>query len=205
MNDLLGAIIAGGLSTRYGSPKALARVRGERIVDHVAVALRSVTTDVVAIVNDPALGAEIDLPQRPDVLRDIGALAGVHSALLWARDLDASGIIAVGSDMPFVNSALLRRLVRLHMAGDADVTVPESDGPRGIEPLCACYALTCVDAIERAVARGDKRMIGFHADVRVVRMPLPNVRRCGDPAVLFRNINTPADLEAAERLQAGEA
>ena len=91
MTDLVGAVIAGGQSTRYGSPKALAVVGGVRIVDRVATALRAVTSDVVAIVNDPAVGAEIDLPQRPDVLHDIGALAGVHAALRWARDLDASG------------------------------------------------------------------------------------------------------------------
>src|SRR5688500_3798573 len=124
--ELIGAVIAGGLSTRYGSPKTLARLDGVRIVDRVTGALQEATARVVAIVNDPALGAEIALPQRADVLRDVGALAGVHAALLWARDLGAAGIIAVGCDMPFVNTALLRALMTLHASSGADVTIPES-------------------------------------------------------------------------------
>jgi molybdopterin-guanine dinucleotide biosynthesis protein A len=200
MTDLIGAVIAGGLSTRYGSPKALARVHGVRVVDRVTGALQASVDRVVAIVNDAALGAQIDLPQRADILRDVGALAGVHAALLWARELGATGIVAVGCDMPFVSARLLRGLISLHTTGGGDVTIPESEGRRGVEPLCACYGAACIDAIERAVARDDSRMIGFFEDVRVTRMPLAEVRTFGDPAVLFRNINTPADLDAAERI-----
>ena len=47
-------------------------------------------------------------------------------------------------------------------------------------------------------------MIGYFADVRVTRMPMANVATYGDPALLFRNINTPDDLDAAERALAGE-
>lgn len=202
--NAVGAIIAGGASTRYGSPKALARVGGRRIVDRVADALRAACGAVIAIVNDAALAQQIGLPHRGDVLRDIGALAGVHAALAWARELDADGIIAVGCDMPFVSAELLHAL--LQHGYSADVVVPESAGPRGVEPLCAYYALACLPAIEHAVARGDHRMIGFFADVRVLRVPLEEVRRWGDPALLFRNINSPADLADAERaLAAGDA
>jgi molybdopterin-guanine dinucleotide biosynthesis protein A len=202
--ELIGAVIAGGLSTRYGSPKALARVNGVRIVDRVSAALQDAAERVVAIVNDPALGAEIALPQRADVLRDVGALAGVHAALLWARELGAAGIIAVGCDMPFVTTPLLRALKMRHLSAGADVTVPESESRRGVEPLCACYGEACIAAIENAVQRGDARMIGFFDDVRVTRMPIAEVATYGDPGVLFRNINTPADLAAAERTLPGE-
>jgi molybdopterin-guanine dinucleotide biosynthesis protein A len=81
---------------------------------------------------------------------------------------------------------------------------PEGGGPRIIEPLCAWYGVTCLDAIESAIARADHRMIGFHADVRAGRIPLADVVQFGPPEQLFLNINSPADRELAERM-AGEA
>jgi GTP:adenosylcobinamide-phosphate guanylyltransferase len=43
-------------------------------------------------------------------------------------------------------------------------------------------------------------MISFHESVRMGTLSLDRVRTVGDPAVLFFNINDPADLERAERL-----
>lgn len=200
MSDALGVVIAGGASSRFGSPKALAEVGGVRVVDRVAAALVEVcgAADVVAIVNDDVLGAAIGLPYRADTLQDIGALAGLHAALLWASERGRQGALAVGCDMPFVTGALLAGIAA---HGSRDVAVlPESEGRRGVEPLCAYYGTACIAAIEAAVDRGDARMIGFHADVDVVRIPLDEVRQFGDPRVLFRNLNTRQDLEEAERL-----
>jgi molybdopterin-guanine dinucleotide biosynthesis protein A len=196
---ILGAIIAGGQSTRYGSAKALAVIGGIRVVDRAANALRAalLADDIVAIVNEPELAEAIGLPHRPDALPGIGPLAGVHAALLWARQRHRSGVLALGCDMPFVEPALLREIVR--RAGGADVVVPASEGRRGVEPLCAFYATACIAAIEAAAARGDSRMVGFHDDVAVERVPMAVVRGFGEPARMFLNINTPADRADAER------
>jgi molybdopterin-guanine dinucleotide biosynthesis protein A len=197
--DVLGAIIAGGVSSRFGSPKALARVRGERVVDRVHRALGAALGggDIIAIVNDAVLAAAIGLPQRRDVIGGAGALAGVHAALLWASERGQRGVLAVGCDMPFLSPALMGAL----LAGrdGHDVVIPESEGRRGVEPLCAFYGISCIAPVERAIARGDARMIGFHADVVVQRIPLDAVRAFGDPTILFMNLNTEADRIAAEQ------
>jgi len=204
MSIITGAVIAGGASSRYGSPKALAEIGGARVVDRVIGALRAaVGDDVCAIVNDDSLARAIGLPWRADTLHDAGALAGVHAALLWAREQECAGVLAVACDMPFINEALLREIVR--SADGADVVVPESEGRRGIEPLCAYYAVRCIGPIEDAIARGDARMIGFHDDVDVVRIPLERVRQCGDVTVMFRNLNTPEDRDIADRLLAAKS
>lgn len=200
--NVLGAIIAGGASVRFGRPKALAEVGGVRVIDRVAHALGAahIAHDrIVAIVNDPAIAGSITLPHRPDVIEGAGALGGVHAALLWARERDVSRILAVGCDMPFLSPALLFHLLT-DAGGNADVLIPESEGRRGIEPLCALYGTTCVEPIEHALARGDARMIGFHRDVSIRRVPLDTVRTFGDPARMFMNLNTEADRVAAERL-----
>ena len=133
-----------------------------------------------------------DLRTVPDVRRDCGSVGGIYTAV-------ASGpgpVLCVAWDMPFVTPELLRALVEGSAGSDA--FLPESDGRRGVEPLCAVYGPACGPAIERQLARDDLRAIGFHADVNVGTLPLERVRVFGDPDVLFFNVNTPADLERAE-------
>jgi molybdopterin-guanine dinucleotide biosynthesis protein A len=202
-----GCILAGGASSRYGSPKALAPVGGVRVVDRVAAALRAALRaaaaaepiEILAIVNDAGLAGQIGLRHRPDILRGVGPLAGVHSALHWARELGANGVLAAGCDMPFLEPALLADLVR--RSAGRDVVIPASEGPRGMEPLCAFYGTGCLPAIEAAVARRDTRMVGFHDALRVEVVPLAAVRSFGDPARMFLNVNTEADRLTAERLE----
>jgi molybdopterin-guanine dinucleotide biosynthesis protein A len=194
-----GVISAGGASMRYGSPKALALVGGRRVIDRVADALRAGLghDSVVAIINDEALAQAAGLPHRGDVLTGVGALAGVHAALHYAAAHGFDRAFVAGCDMPLLEPALIAALVS--RSGEADVVIPASEGPRGVEPLCACYSTRCIAAIEAAASRGDRRMIGFHADVRVDVLSLDEVRAFGDPARMFLNLNTPADRLAAER------
>ena len=107
-----------------------------------------------------------------------------------------AGIVACACDMPFISAGLLSRI--LGDAPTADAVLPESTGPRGVEPLVAWYSIACLPAIEAAAARGDHRLISFHPDVRVVRVPLRDVRAFGEPDRLFMNLNTPADRETAD-------
>ena len=205
MSGPLGAVIAGGRSLRYGSPKALAHVGGKRIIDRVVNALRAVVDPIVLIANDADLSGAVALPARTDVVSGLGALGGIHSALLWARETGRPGILAVACDMPFLQPALLARILERASGEDApDVVAPASEGPRGLEPLCAYYSTTCIDAIERAVARDDRRVIGFHGDVRVALVPLAEVTTFGRAELLFLNVNTPQERDTADRLASGD-
>ena len=101
-------------------------------------------------------------------------------------------------DMPFVTPELLRELA----AGleSADACLPASEGPRGVEPLCAAYGPAVRPAIEDALARGDRRAIAFHDSVRVAILNGEKIRSLGDPGRLFFNVNTAEDLERANRM-----
>jgi molybdopterin-guanine dinucleotide biosynthesis protein A len=202
-----GVILAGGAASRFGGlPKGLERVDGRRIVDRVAQALGEITDDLLLVAN--AVDAATWLPGVrcvSDVRVGFGALGGLHAALTHA----ATDIVLVAWDMPFVSAALLGELRRigdggadasihdLGLVGSPDVVIPESDGSRrGLEPLCAWYSQRCLLPVERALDAGDLRVIGFHEQVRVQRIPLLRVEDFGSPARLFSNVNTPDDLAA---------
>lgn len=199
-----GAILAGGQSRRYGSPKALAEVGGVRIIDRVVAALRQVTPDLILSANEPDLFADLGLPTYTDEQPGLGALGGIHTALVRAHEAGRPGILAVACDMPFPSLPLLREL--RHTAFDApntpspDVVIPESHGRRGIEPLFAAYGVRCLPAIDAAIRDGDRRMIGFHGRVVVTRLPLERVASLCDPDRTFLNVNTPAERDRAEAL-----
>ncbi|HEX5436071.1 MAG TPA: molybdenum cofactor guanylyltransferase [Gemmatimonadaceae bacterium] len=192
-----GVILAGGQATRYGGlPKGLERVAGERVIDRVAHALEQATDELLLIANDPAADAWLPgVRVERDVRPGLGSLGGILSSLAHS----GGPAIIVAWDMPFVPAALLAALRALGEKADAEVAVPESDSRRGVEPLCAYYTPACVAPIERALARDDRRVIGFYDEVRVARLDAERVRAFGDPAFLFMNINTPDDLALAEQ------
>ena len=73
----LGAVLAGGRSSRFGSDKALAMLGGRTLLDHAAATLRP-HCDAVLVVGR---GEVVDWP-RPDM----GPLGGIAGALIHAAD-----------------------------------------------------------------------------------------------------------------------
>lgn len=223
----LGAVLAGGESSRYGSPKALATVGGKRIIDRVVDALRAVTPEVILSANEPALFRDLGLPTYPDVREGLGPLGGIYTTLLNAREGGRPGILAVACDMPFPSTSLLTLLRTTAFGADTgaaagadagpdtgaddgadlagpDLVLPASRGRRAVEPLFGAYRTTCLAAIEAALAEGDRRMIGFHERVETRTIPLDVVESLCDPDRAFLNVNTPEDRARAEKIAAGQ-
>lgn len=195
------AVLAGGAARRYGGqPKGLVTVGGRRVLDRVVEAVSAATgASPFVVANDPAGPTwRPDLRTIPDRIPGAGSLGGIYTAV---ADPEGGGpVLCVAWDMPFVSEPLLRALV--DGSAGFDAFLPESDGRRGLEPLCAVYGPACRAPIERAIARGDLRAIAFHAEVKVGTLSLDRVRVSGgeDPATLFFNVNTPDDLARAEAL-----
>ena len=191
-----GVILAGDGATRYGGvAKGLERVGGVRVIDRVALALARAADPLLVIANDPLADAWLPgVPVASDVRPGNGSLGGIHAALVRA----GTPVLVVAWDMPFVSSDLLQALRALGEQG-GDAAVAESDTKRGVEPLCAWYAPACLAPIERALDRGDRRVVAFFDAVRVTRMPASRVAEFGDPERLFLSVNTPSELALAER------
>jgi len=192
-------VLAGGAASRYGGhPKGLLELGGRRILDRVVDAVAAAVGEPpLVIANAPGAAAwRSDLRTVPDVRPNCGSLGGIYTAVVSGP----APVLCVAWDMPFVTPVFLQDLVARAAAGGYDAFLPESDGRRGVEPLCALYGPACVGPIERALDGGDFRAIAFHTAVRVGRLPLETVRTFGEPSQLFFNVNTPEDLARAEEL-----
>jgi molybdopterin-guanine dinucleotide biosynthesis protein A len=195
--SIRGAILAGGGATRFGGkPKGLEIVGGERILDRLVAAMTSAIGEPPLLVaNAPdAESWRPDLRTIPDVRPGLGALGGIYTAVAEAP----APVVCVAWDMPFVSEALIRALASGLDRHDA--VLPESDGRRGMEPLCAAYGDACREAIADSLAAGDLRAIGFHDRIRVGILPLAEVRALADPELVFFNVNTADDLAKADQL-----
>lgn len=199
--NALAVLLAGGRSSRYGSPKALAEVGGRTILERGLRTLETAVGPAVIVANEPDSYASAARPIRPDVRPGTGVLGGILTAVAWAEELGREVAAVLACDMPFVPPDIFRRL--LDAAGPNCASVPESGGPRGIEPLCAVYGVACAAAIERALDRGERAVISFFPDVDVRRLASSEVRALGDPERMFFNVNRPRERQRAERLARG--
>ncbi len=91
---VLGAILAGGKSSRFGSDKALAILDGQPLIAHVAIALAG-QCDAVIVAGRKQDGytCTADWPAP-----DMGPLAGLAGALYYAADAGFENVLSVGVD-----------------------------------------------------------------------------------------------------------
>ncbi len=192
-----GALIAGGQASRLGGrPKGLEVVGGVRILDRlVAIFEETFGAPPLLVANAPEASTwHPGLRVAPDIKPGMGALGGIYTAIVAAP----APVVVAAWDMPFITGPLLLALA--DGLRDADLCLPESGGPRGVEPLCAAYGPAGGPAIAASLEAGDLRAVGFHDRMKVGILSSTRVRTLGDPAALFFNVNTADDLAEADRL-----
>lgn len=193
-SDLLGVLLAGGRSFRFGSPKAIAPVGGRMMAEWGLEALDAVVERVVVIANDPIIVESLGRESRPDRRPDsgeglpTGPVAGIETALEWAAELGLSGAVVLGCDMPRVRAPIVRAVVDAWPG--SGVAVARSDGPLGCEPLCGVYGVDRLSTVKQFLDRG------FRSMGALMRAPGPailvDVPMEDDP---FLNVNQPDDVE----------
>ncbi|MGI4879557.1 MAG: molybdenum cofactor guanylyltransferase [Janthinobacterium lividum] len=94
--SVLGAVLAGGASRRFGSDKALAEWRGLPLIAHVIDRLRPQVGALVVVGRDHP--GEVSIPDRP--LPGLGPLGGLNAALHHARDAGFDAVLTSGCDLP---------------------------------------------------------------------------------------------------------
>ncbi len=189
--------MAGGAASRFGGKaKGLETVGGERILDRVVRVVKEAVGELpllVANADDAHEWIEGAVVAK-DVIPERGTLGGIYTAVARSQD----PVLIAAWDMPFVSLELLKAVIA--GASAFDVFLPESNGPLGFEPLCGVYSPACAEPIKAALDDEDLRSTSFHEHVRVGSLPLPEVRKFGDPDMLFFNVNSPSDVAKAEQL-----
>ncbi|KQS03461.1 molybdopterin-guanine dinucleotide biosynthesis protein MobA [Sphingomonas sp. Leaf357] len=105
---VLGAVLAGGRATRFGSDKALALLEGRPLIAHAANVVHATVSKTVACGRDVAPEGMETIPDWPNP--DLGPLGGVCGALRHAAAHGFDAVLTIGCDTPVLPTGLLDRL-----------------------------------------------------------------------------------------------
>ena len=171
---ILGCVLAGGQSTRFGSDKALAELHGHTLIARAVDALSGWCEYVVVVGRELA-----PAPTLPDWPRPgMGPLAGIAAALHLARDENYAAVLTCGVDSAALPDDLL----------DLLTPAPAYLADQPVIGLWPADALEAIEAILLGEGRHSMRQFAEAIGARPVKL-------AAKPA----NINTPADLAALER------
>jgi molybdenum cofactor guanylyltransferase len=180
---VLGAIIAGGKSSRMGGDKALMVWQGKPLIVHVVERLMPQVEALAINANgDAQRFGFLGLPAFPDELHDIHTpLAGLHAALHWAALRSFDAVLTAPCDGPFLPLDLRIRLAAQMPA------VAASGGQTHY--LTGLWPVSLQQTLETALTGGLRRVQDFVALAEAKSVEWPMIPR--DP---FANINTPEDF-----------
>jgi molybdopterin-guanine dinucleotide biosynthesis protein A len=209
MAPVAGIVLAGGRSSRMGTPKAALEWHGSTLLRRVVGVVERSVEGPVVVVRAPGQALP-ELPDEIEVVQDAregrGPLEGMAAGLAAVRDR-APAAYASSTDVPLLHARFVHRVVAA-LDDDVDVVLPEVGGFR--HPLAAVYRTELADVVERLIAEDRMRPAFLFEACRVRRLDADAL--LADPALAaldpeldsLLNLNEPADYEAARARPAPE-
>jgi molybdenum cofactor guanylyltransferase len=209
MAPVAGIVLAGGRSSRMGTPKAALEWHGSTLLRRVVGVVERSVEGPVVVVRAPGQALP-ELPDEIEVVQDAregrGPLEGLAAGLAAVRDR-APAAYASSTDVPLLHARFVHRVVAA-LDDDVDVVLPEVGGFR--HPLAAVYRTELADVVERLIAEDRMRPAFLFEACRVRRLDADAL--LADPALAaldpeldsLLNLNEPADYEAARARPAPE-
>jgi molybdopterin-guanine dinucleotide biosynthesis protein A len=168
---VLGAILAGGRSSRFGSDKALAMIDGRPMLEHVAERLSGQCDGLVVAGRDwPGIDRVDDRPEP-----GLGPLGGLAGALAHALDHGFDAVLTSSCDLPALPDDLIA------MLGAPDAMLQR-------QPTIGLWSADQADTLAAYLESGQSRSIRAWAETIKA-----STIAWGDG---LANINTPEDLIA---------
>jgi molybdenum cofactor guanylyltransferase len=171
-----------------GSDKALLPFRGNLLGRSVADLVERAAGSVV-LVGNPQLAPLFGYPAIPDLYPGEGPLGGILTALAHTS---SDWNLVVACDMPGLSGEFLASLMDAAARSADGALVPVGPGGRP-EPLCAVYHRRARAPLERAFARGVRKVMAALAEENAGNAELAVCRWPVAEAGVFQNVNTPED------------
>lgn len=121
---MVGAVLCGGKSSRFGSDKALADAEGVPVGGRVIAALRGGGAEPVAAIGGTA-GSELGIPTIADLRPGEGPLAGLATALLWAK---TGSVVVAPCDLVLLRASDVQSLLSIGRENPDLVAVATIEG-----------------------------------------------------------------------------
>lgn len=201
-----GVVLAGGRSSRMGTPKAALEWHGSTLLRRTLGVLARAVPGPLVVVRAPGQPLP-EIPPQVGVVDDpeegLGPLQGLAAGLAALEDRAPAAFVC-STDLPFLHPAFIHRVLAA-LTEDVDVVLPVARGHP--QPLAAAYRVDLAPLVAELVAAGQRRPAFLLDHPRCRTLRLGEAELLADPALAAAdstlesvvNVNSPDDYRAARQ------
>ena len=193
-SNILGVVLAGGKSQRFGEDKCQVKLGDKLLIDYIISEIVDEFKEVLLISNNKIKynhSNKISLVE--DTKKGLGPLGGILTAMKWIRQNNKSykWISTFPSDTPFFKKQILNNFIEEIKSYEGKLFFINSNNTR--HNIFGLWSIDLLERLEKDLDNGERKveMWANKIGVKSINMKFENK----DP---FFNINTKEDLIKAE-------
>ena len=197
-NNILGVVLAGGRSKRFGEDKNQVKLGAKTLLEHAIIKVSLKFKNILIVSNhDLKINISDTLQVIPDCIEgNLGPLVGVLSAMKWIKknNYSQNWIITFPCDTPFFNISIIDKFIEASKIKDSLLYFVKSEGKR--HNIFGLWSLKLIETLEKDIIENNYRKVEKWANkigVKTINIPYDDMDE-------FFNINTQEDLAEAEKI-----
>ena len=197
-NNILGTVLAGGKSQRFGEDKSQVRLEGTLLIDYILSEIKDEFKEILIVSNNKIHFKNSEkISMIADFEKGQGPLGGVLSAMKWVKqkNKDYKWISTFPTDTPFFKREILQKFFKEIKIEESRLFFIKSNNTR--HNIFGLWSIDLLGELEEDLKKGDRKVELWANKVGVKVIDIEFINE--DP---FFNINTKEDLKKAkERLK----
>ncbi len=187
---MIGVILAGGESKRFGANKGFACYQGKPFYEHSIKAVAECVHQTILVTN-PTLYSIYKEKINIQVMKDVfeyqgcGPLAGLYTAM---QTVEADWYMILPVDVPLMDQKIIHRLMQF-ADNKFEAVIPEINGKK--QPLIALYHQSIQSKVYDQLVNNDLKMMNL---LSILSAKYVSEDQIGERSH-FHNINTVKDYE----------
>ena len=192
-NNILGTVLAGGKSQRFGEDKSQVKLGDKLLIDYILSEVIEEFKEILVVSNsliDFRKSEKITVIE--DIKKNLGPLGGVLTAMKWIKDnnKDYKWISTFPADTPFFKRSILQKFLQDIQPEESKLFFIKSNNTR--HNIFGIWSIDLMDKLEEDLNKGERKveLWANSIGVKTINIEFQNE----DP---FFNINTKEDLKKA--------
>ena len=195
-NKILGVVLAGGKSHRFGEDKTQVKLNGKILIDYILSEIIDEFKEILIVANKSIRYMQSNkISKISDLKDDFGPLGGILSAMKWVKKngKEYKWISTFPSDTPFFTKKELKIFYKNIKINDSKLFFIKSKKTR--HNIFGLWSIDLIDQLENDLLKGDRKVEIWADSVGVSTIDIEY--KDIDP---FFNINTLEDLDKAKMI-----
>jgi len=196
-NNILGVILAGGKSSRFGSNKADAHLGDKTLLEHTISKVEKNFLEVLIVSNNESIkiNKKNVFLVKDFIKGQLGPLIGILSAMKWIEQNNKKykWIATFPCDTPFFDDSIIEKLKNCSLSNDHLLFFLNSRKKR--HNIFGLWSLKLIDILEEDIRSNNFRKVELWAD----KIGVQKIEVNTEGFDKFLNINTLGDLEDAKK------